>query len=121
MSRLCALALAATCACAISPPAADEPPHLFVGHSDSGEVLVSATHADAMRGLAVPASQLDIHNADDPDGAVLCRREVPTGTHLPFWSCRYVSEIEHDRLGTRTLLDRLPKKCTTGKFCVFGQ
>lgn len=121
MSRLCGLTIAAACACAISPPAADQRSHLFVGHSDTGEVVVSATHADAMRGLAVPASQLGIHNADDPDGAVLCRREVPTGTHLPFWSCRYVSELEHDRVGTRILLDRLPRKCTTGKFCVFGQ
>lgn len=121
MSRLCALATAAACACAISPPVADERAHLFVGHSDSGDMVVSATHADAMRGLAVPASQLGIHNAADPDGAVLCRREVPTGTHLGFWSCRYVSELERDRIGTRILLDRLPRKCMTGKFCVFGE
>jgi hypothetical protein len=81
-------------------------------------VLVAASHADGMRGVAVPAGEVDVKNESDPDGTLLCRREMLTGTHVPQWTCRYVREMEQDRLRTQILLDRLPKNCMEAEYCV---
>jgi hypothetical protein len=121
MSRSLLFAVAAACACATAPRAVEESKHqtrIYVGHSGAGEVLVAASHADAMRGLAVPASELDVKNESDPDGGLLCRRELVTGTHVPQWTCRYVRETEEDRMRTQILLDRLPKNCMSAEYCV---
>ena len=124
MSRSLLFVLAAACACATARPdpgtfrASGHQDRIFVGHSADGDVLVSSSHDDAMRGLAVPASELDASNASDPDGNLLCRRETPTGSHLPQWTCRYVREMEQDRERTRILLDRLPKNCMSAEYCV---
>lgn len=125
MSRPLLFAVAAACACATAPrqdpgtfKVPDHQSRIFVGHSNGGEVLVSTSHADAMRGLAVPASELNVRNESDPDGGLLCRREMPTGTHVPQWTCRYVREMEQDRQRTQILLDRLPKNCMSAEYCV---
>jgi len=124
MSRFLALVAAAASACAtarqplVPLAASPQQSRLFVGHSNDGSVLVSASHLDAMHGLAVPASELQAKNASDPDGDLLCRRETLTGTHVPQWTCRYVREIEEDRMRTRILLDRLPKNCMEAEYCV---
>jgi len=124
MSRFLALLAAAACACAtarqpLAPLAASrQQSRLFVGHSNDGSVLVSASHLDAMHGLAVPASELEAKNASDPDGDLLCRRETLTGTHVTQWTCRYVREMEQDRMRTQMLLDKLPKNCMDAEYCV---
>jgi hypothetical protein len=111
MSRALSFVLVAACACATAQQVSGQPHRIFVGHSNDGEVLVSASHADAMRGLVMPASRLEVKKDSDPDGDgdILCKRDVLTGTHVPQWICRYVREIEEDRLRTRILIDRLPK------------
>ena len=81
-SRLCALAIAATCACAISPPLADEPPHLFVGHSNSGDW--SSRRRTPTRCAGWPSRIAARHpQRRRSDGAVLCRREVPPARACP--------------------------------------
>lgn len=80
-------------------------PGLFMGHSQSGDVVVAATHYDAMSGLATTDADLGLPARKNQDGRMLCRREVLTGTHLPRWTCRYVAEIERDRQLAQDFLD----------------
>jgi hypothetical protein len=114
-SLLFAVAAAGACATAGQTPealkASGQPQRMFVGHSTDGEVLVSTSHADAMRGLVVPASEIDAKKEGDPDGdgGVFCSREMLTGTHVPRWICRYVREMEEDRHRAQVLLDLMPK------------
>jgi hypothetical protein len=77
---------------------------LFVGHTDSGEVVVSASHYNAMNGLAVLDTDLGVP-AKDSNGMMLCQREMRTGTHVPRWVCRYQSIIEQERQITQLGLD----------------
>jgi len=77
---------------------------LFVGHTDSGEVVVSASHYNAMNGLAVLDTDLGVP-AKDSNGMMLCQREVITGTHFPRWVCRYQSIVEQERQITQLGLD----------------
>jgi hypothetical protein len=72
---------------------------LFVGHTDNGDVVIAATHYNAMNGLAVLDTDLGIP-AKDSQGLMLCAREVVTGTHLPHWMCRYQRDIDRERLDT---------------------
>ena len=58
---------------------------------------MAATHYDAMNGLAVLDSDLGVPHRNDSSGAMLCKREMPTGTHVPHWMCRYVDDIAHER------------------------
>ena len=82
----------------VSPAALQENSSgLFVGHSEDGQVVVAATHYDAMNGLAVVESDIGVAGRKDTDGALVCRREMPTGTHFPHWACRYVSDLAHER------------------------
>jgi hypothetical protein len=72
---------------------------LFVGHTDSGEVVVAANHYNAMNGLAILDTDLGIP-AQFSQGMMLCSREVHVGTHVPRWLCRYQKDIEYDRTMT---------------------
>jgi hypothetical protein len=42
-------------------------PPLFIGHSNDGEVVVAATHLDAMNGLAVSASDIGVTGGSEPN------------------------------------------------------
>ena len=75
----------------------EKSPGLFVGHSEDGEVVIASTHYDAMNGLAVIDSDLGIDSRRGGDGAMVCKREMPTGTHVPHWMCRYVDDLAHER------------------------
>lgn len=110
MARFLALTVAVSWACATQKPATNaltrsqEQSRLVVGHSESGEVVVSSTHLDAMRGLAIPESEIGVKGPEDVDGTLLCSRQIPTGSHMPRWICRYVHEIDQERLRTQAFL-----------------
>ena len=78
-------------------------PRLLVGHGNHGEVVMAASHYDAMNGLAVAARDLGAPSTDAGD--VFCIREVPTGSHVPHWICRYQDAIERQREMTRNEME----------------
>lgn len=95
------------CACVAVHPTpvakmqqAPSQPRLYIGHGTRGEVVVAASHYDAMNGLAVEASDLGLASFRE-GGQVFCLREVPTGTHLARWICRYQDAIERNRALTQ--------------------
>jgi|GraSoi2013_100cm_1033763.scaffolds.fasta_scaffold129398_2 hypothetical protein len=80
-----------------------DPAHpLYVGRSDTGDVVVAASHFDAMSGLAVAA--VDVGGKGQEQ--LLCARQMMTGTHIAKWICRYQAEIDAERLETQNYLDR---------------
>ena len=78
---------------------------LYVGHSTEGQVVLAANHYDAMSGLATTADELGIPAGNRDDKAMLCQREMPTGTHVPHWICRYQKDVISSRMATRDWLD----------------
>jgi hypothetical protein len=79
-----------------------DPSHpLYVGHSDTGDVVVAASHFDAMSGLAVAA--VDVGGKGQEQ--LLCARQMMTGTHVAKWICRYQAEIDVERMQTQDYLD----------------
>ena len=84
-----------------------DPVHpLFVGHSDTGEVVVASTHYDAMGGLAVASSDIGLKGKED----MVCSREMLTGTHVAKWICRYKKDLDDERQATQDWLDT-PRNC----------
>jgi hypothetical protein len=81
-------------------------PGLFMGHSMQGDLVVAATHYDAMVGLATTADELGLPMRKGSSGAMLCQREMLTGTHLPQWTCRYKEDIDQARRIARDWLDQ---------------
>jgi hypothetical protein len=80
-------------------------PRLFVGHSQSGQIVVAASHYDAMAGLATTDTELGLGpRSGNRSGRMLCAREIPTGSHVPRWFCRYQDDIEQSRLETQNAL-----------------
>ena len=79
---------------------------LYVGRSQSGEPVLAASHYDAMTGLATTDQDLGLEARKAGDGEMLCQREMPTGTHVPRWSCRYARDIEQGRRQAQDWLDR---------------
>lgn len=77
---------------------------LFVGHTDNGDVVVAATHYNAMNGLAVLDTDLGVP-AKDSAGLMFCQRMVVTGTHLPHWICRYQDAIDRERAASQNDLN----------------
>jgi hypothetical protein len=73
---------------------------LFVGHTDAGEVVIAASHYDAMNGLAVLDTDLGVP-ASESQGLMLCAREIPMGSHLPRWMCRYQKDTDKNRVDTQ--------------------
>src|SRR5439155_17665620 len=51
-------------------------PGLFVGHSVEGDVVVAATHYDAMTGFATTDEHLGLKARRSSDGQMLCQREM---------------------------------------------
>jgi len=84
----------------------EKSPGLFVGHSQDGDVVIAASHYDAMNGLAVVDTDLGLPSRKDGSGAMICRREMPTGTHVPHWFCRYTEDMEHERQLTLNTLQQ---------------
>jgi hypothetical protein len=82
------------------------PSGLFVGHSVQGDTVVAASHYDAMTGLATTDEELGLRARKGSDGQMLCQREMPTGTHVPLWTCRYVAESDEVRRQTQDWLSR---------------
>lgn len=72
---------------------------LFVGHTDNGDVVVAATHYNAMNGLAVLDTDLGVPAAQS-SGMMLCQRRVVTGSHVPHWQCLYQDDIDRERQRT---------------------
>ncbi len=79
---------------------------LYVGHSTEGDVVVAANHYDAMAGLATTEADLGLTPRKDTDGQMLCAREMPTGSHVPRWICRYQDDVNAERQATRNWLDQ---------------
>ena len=50
-------------------------PGLFMGHSTTGDLVVSATHYDAMVGLATTADELGLPMRKGSSGQMLCQRD----------------------------------------------
>ena len=73
---------------------------IFVGHTDAGEVVIAASHYNAMNGLAILDTDLGIP-AKESQGLMLCSREVTTGSHLPRWMCRYQKDTDQNRTETQ--------------------
>jgi hypothetical protein len=90
---------------------------LFVGHTNTGVMVVAAKHYDAMNGLAVLSGDIEGTNVDD-GSTMLCRREVITGSHFPQWICRpqedHARISEADRTRARMFLQSLNNTCTDG-------
>lgn len=84
----------------------EKSPGLFVGHSQDGQVVIAASHYDAMNGLAVVDTDLGLPGRKDTSGAMICRREMPTGTHVPHWMCRYTDDLAHERQLTLNTLQQ---------------
>jgi hypothetical protein len=85
----------------------EKSPGLFVGHTDEGEVVIAASHYDAMNGLAVLDADLGLQPRNDvTSGTMICRREVPTGSHVPHWMCRYTDDMAHERQLTLNTLQQ---------------
>ena len=84
----------------------EKSPGLFVGHTDDGQVVIAASHYDAMNGVALVDTDLDLPANRSGSGAMICRREMPTGTHVPHWMCRYTDDIEHERQVTLNILQQ---------------
>jgi len=79
---------------------------LYVGRSQSGEPVLAASHYHAMTGLATTDQDLGLAARKAGDGEMLCAREMPTGTHVPRWTCRYERDIEQGRRNAQDWLDR---------------
>ena len=75
---------------------------LFVGTSIDGDTVVAARHYDAMNGLAVTADEVGVSSND----AMTCMREMPTGTHVPMWICRFDKDRAAQREEVRNMLDK---------------
>ena len=108
MTRIVPLVLFALIACAgaqqqrqIPLIERGDPAHpVFVGRGTDGEIVVAASHYDAMNGLAVAAADIGAKEGD----LLMCTREMLTGTHVPKWICRYPSEAERERQATQDWL-----------------
>jgi hypothetical protein len=88
---------------------------LYLGHSTQGDIVIAATHYDAMSGLATTADELGLAvNDDAKDKNMMCARETPTGTHVPRWICRYQADIARERVLTRDWLDQ-PRLSFSGR------
>ena len=72
-------------------------PGLFVGHTQSGQVVIAATHYDAMTGLATTDVDLGLEARKDAGGAMLCSRTITTGSHMPRWICMYEKDANQER------------------------
>jgi hypothetical protein len=70
---------------------------LFVGTSIDGDTVVAATHYDA-----VTANDIGLATND----GMTCMREMPTGTHVPMWICRFDKDREAKREEVRNMLDK---------------
>jgi hypothetical protein len=79
---------------------------LYVGRSQTGEAVLAASHYDAMTGLATTDQDLGLEARKAGDGEMLCAREMPTGTHVPRWTCRYMRDIEQTRQNAQDWLNR---------------
>lgn len=118
MKRL-AMMLALCTACATATAQSDvvlartrDPSHpLYVGRTASGEIVMASTHADAMRGMAVSATNLGAPKDVNGDDLLICRKELLTGTHMANWICRYPSEVERQHLLTQDFYDH-PRNCS---------
>lgn len=87
-------------------PRGDEARPLYVGTSINGDIVVAATHYDAMSGLAVAADDVGQMTKD----GMTCSREMVTGTHVPAWFCRYDKDALQERMATQNYLSR-PRNC----------
>lgn len=81
-------------------------PGLFIGHSVQGDLVVAATHYDAMVGRATTADELGLPLRKGSSNEMFCQREMLTGSHLPLWTCRYKEDIEQQRRIARDWLDQ---------------
>ena len=68
--------------------------------------MLAASHYDAMTGLATTDQDLGLAARKAGDGEMLCQREMPTGTHVPRWTCRYARDMERTRQQAHDWLDR---------------
>ena len=79
---------------------------LYVGRSQSGQVVLAASHYDAMNGLAVEDADLGLAPRKTGSGQMSCDRDMITGTHVPKWICRYKEDVEQESLQLRDELVR---------------
>ncbi len=80
---------------------------LYMGHSTNGDVVLAASHYDAMVGLATTDRELGLpERQGGSDGQMLCAQEILTGTHVPRWICRYEQDARYARQQARDWLDR---------------
>ena len=71
----------------------------------SCDVVVAASHFDAMSGVAVAASDVGQKGQKDEEKLV-CGREMLTGTQVATWICRYPKEIEAERRQSQEYLEQ---------------
>ena len=111
-SRTVALLAALLAACAgaqrnaIDLHELKDSPHVYLGHSQEGTVVLATSHFAAMNGVAVSSSELGVPGSNGQHNDMLCTREMPTGTHVPHWVCRYNKDIAEGRLALRDWFDQ---------------
>jgi hypothetical protein len=93
-------------------------PGLYIGHSTNGDVVVAASHYDAMAGLATTSDELGLPaRKGSGNEEMKCQREVLTGTHVPQWICRYDKDMRLTREATVDFLQQnhysVPGKANT--------
>jgi hypothetical protein len=82
---------------------------LYVARTADGELVMAASHHDAMNGLAVGSTEMGVKGRED--ALMICKRVMLTGSHMPEWTCRYMSEVEQDRMRTQMMLLKIPRAC----------
>jgi hypothetical protein len=58
-----------------------------------------------MNGLAVAETDLGLPSGGEADDQLFCLREVPTGSHVPHWVCRYKAALDAEREFTRNKME----------------
>ncbi len=81
-------------------------PGVYLGHSQTGTVVMATSHFAAMNGVAVSSSELGVPGGKGQGNDMLCTREVPTGTHVPHYVCRYSKDVAEGRLQLRDWFDQ---------------
>jgi hypothetical protein len=83
---------------------------LYVARTADGELVMASSHHDAMNGLAVGSTELGVKGREN--ALMICKRVMLTGSHLPEWTCRFMSEVEQDRMRTQMMMLKI-HACTS--------
>lgn len=82
---------------------------VYVAKTADGQLVMASSHHDAMNGLAMGSTEVGVKGRND--ALMICKRVMLTGSHMPEWTCRYMSEVEQDQMRTQMMLQKIPHAC----------